>query len=262
MGIGEAIKKGFVETSKLLKIVLIFFVFNAMIGLLSLPLTDPANSGNASIVAMSAVSSIVFFLIFVFLQGGALGLINDHIKTGTVNYSNFNEYGKKFYVRILGLLLVYILLAISVVLLLALISAGVLLLGDNVVTRSIVAVIVSLVSVGVITALIFPVYVIVIEDAGPIQALKKGVMTAKNNFLKTLGLFLVLLLASLLISLIVGFIAGLITIPLGDGGSRVVLSIVNSAIQSYIPVVMMLAFMGFYTSMGSGSSSGQPTTSV
>jgi len=256
MGIVEIVKKGFTETAKLMKLVLIFFAFNVVMGLISLPLTDPANADNPGTVALSGVLSLVFFLVFVFLQGGALGLVKDKIKTGACELSRFIEYGKKFYLRILGLLLIYVLIAIAVVLLLALVSAGLLLVGDNIFVRSIVAVLITIAALGMITLLIYPVYAIVVDDAGPIVAVKNGVSTSKENFGKTIGAFILLLVVSLLISLVIGFITGLVTIPMGDLVSRVVLAIVNAAVQSYIPIVMMVAFMTLYMSLKSGS--GEP----
>ncbi|MBU1657063.1 MAG: hypothetical protein KKB12_02705, partial [Candidatus Omnitrophica bacterium] len=62
MGIMDVVKKGFVETSKLMKVVLIFFVFNVVMGLISLPLTDPVNAGNPGVVAISAILALIFFL--------------------------------------------------------------------------------------------------------------------------------------------------------------------------------------------------------
>lgn len=253
MGIMEAIKKGFGQTSKLMNVVLVFFIFNVVIGLISLPLANPARAGNPGIVAVSIISSIIFFLIFIFLQGGALGLVKDRIKTASASMAQFTEYGKKFYLRILGLLLLYILIAVGIVLILSLISAGLLLLGDNIVTRSIVATVVTVVAVAVITLLVYPIYSIVVDDIGALAALKKGVAVAKSNFWKTLGLFILMLLISLLISLIIGFIIGLVTVPLSVGISQVLIAIVNAAVQSYIPIVMMVAFMSFYMSLTAGA---------
>ncbi len=252
MGILEAVKKGFAQTTKLMNVVLIFFAFNVVIGLISLPLANPARAGNPGIIAISIISSVLFFIIFIFLQAGALGMVKDQIKTAASNITQFTVYGKQFYLRILGLLLLYLLIAIGVVLLLGLISAGILLLGDNIVTRSIVATIVTAVAVVVITLLIYPVYVVVADDVGSFAALRKGINTAMANFWKTLGLFITLLLISLLISLLIGFITGLITVPLGVNISQVVIAIVNAAVQSYIPIVMMIAFMGFYLSLTQG----------
>lgn len=249
MGILEAVKKGFVQSAKLMNVVLVFFVFNVVIGLISLPLANPARAGNPGIVTVSIISSILFFLIFIFLQGGALGLIKDQIKTATASMAQFITYGRKFYMRILGLLLLYILIAVGVVLVLSLISAGILLLGDNIATRSIVAAIVTVAAVAVITLLIYPIYSIVVDDIGALAALKKGIAIAKSNFWVTLGLFVVMLLVSLVISLVIGFIVGLVTVPLSMNVSQVLIALVNAAVQSYIPIVMMIAFMSFYMSL-------------
>jgi hypothetical protein len=254
MSVLEAVKKGFGETTKLINVVLVFFIFNVVIGLISLPLANPARAGNPGIVTVSILSSILFFLVFIFLQGGALGTVKDQIKTASSSMAQFVAYGKKYYLRILGLLLLYILIAIAVVLVLSLISAGLLLLGDNIVTRSIVAVIVTLAAVVTITLLVYPIYAIVADDLGSIAALKAGINKAKANFGRTLGLFVLLVVISLVISLIVGFIIGLVTVPLAPVITQIVIAVVNAAVQSYIPIVMMVAFMSFYMSLGAGKS--------
>ncbi|MDP8298323.1 MAG: hypothetical protein P9L88_00225 [Candidatus Tantalella remota] len=253
MGIFEAVKKGFALTSKLLNVVLVFFIFNVVIGLISLPLANPERVGDPGIVAVSIISSILFFLIFIFLQGGALGLVRDQIKTAMASMAQFTNYGKKYYVRILGLLLLYILIAVGIVLVLSLISAGLLLLGDNIATRSIVATLITIVAVAVITLLVYPIYSIIVDDLGAIASLKKGLAMAKANFWRTLGLFAAMLIISLLISLVIGFIIGLVTVPLPINISQVIIAIVNAAVQSYIPIVMMVAFMSFYMSITGGA---------
>lgn len=257
MTIFDAAKKGFVQTGKLMNVVLVFFVFNVVVGLISLPLASPDRVGDPGIIAISVISSILFFLIFIFLQGGALGLVKDQLKSASSSMAQFTDYGKKFYVRILALLLLYILLAIAVVLVLSLISAGVLLLGDNMATRSIVAMLVTVVAIGVITLLLYPIYAIVAEDLGAIEALKKGIATAKCNFWKTLGLFALMLVASLGISLVIGFIIGIVSVPLPAQISQVMVVLVNAAVQSYIPIVMMVTFLSYYFSITTEQSGSQ-----
>ncbi|MFH1847035.1 MAG: hypothetical protein ABH869_05725 [Candidatus Omnitrophota bacterium] len=257
MSIVDAIKKGFAHTNKLLKIVVLFFGFNTAIGLISLPLANPARTGNPMIIVLSVISSIVFFLIFIFLQGGALGLVKDQIKTASNDMSQFIGYGKKYYVRILSLLLLYVLIAIAVVLILGLISTGVLLLGDNIITRSLVATVVTVAAVMIITMLIYPIYAIVVDEANALEAFKKGISISKKNFWRTLGLFLATLLVSLVISLIIGFLAGIVSIPLNADISQVLIAIINAGVQSYIPIVMMVAFMNFYMELTGGEATAQ-----
>lgn len=252
MSVFEAVKKGFGNTFKLKGIILIFFIFNILISFISLPMVNPANAGNPAVIALSIIASIIFFLIFIFLQGGAMGLVRDVIKTGTANLGEFVSYGKKYYSRIFMLLLIYFLIAIAVVLVMALLSTGILLIGDNVFTRSLVAVMVTLVALVIITFLIYPIYSLIVDDVGAIPALKHGIDTSKNNFVKTLGLFIIMLIISLIISLIIGSIAGVATIPLGEKLSRIILAVINSVVQSFIPIIMMVAFMSFYVGSAHG----------
>ena len=252
MTIFDAVKKGFTQTGKLMNVVLVFFVFNVVVGLISLPLANPDKVGDPGVIAISVISSILFFLVFIFLQGGALGLVKDQLKSASASMAQFTDYGKKFYVRILALLIMYILLAVAVVLVLSLISAGILLLGDNMVTRSVVAMLVTIVAIGVITLLLYPIYAIVAEDMGAVAALKKGIETAKSNFWRTLGLFALMLVVSLVISLVIGFVIGIISVPLPAQVSQVLVALVNAAVQSYIPIVMMVAFLSYYMSLTSG----------
>ncbi len=119
-------------------------------------------------------------------------------------------------------------------------------------TRSIVAMLVTVVAIGVITLLLYPIYAIAAEDMGAVASLKKGMETAKCNFWKTLGLFALMLVLSLVISLIIGFLIGIVSVPLPAQVCQVMVALVNAAVQSYIPIVMMVAFMSYYLSLSSG----------
>lgn len=246
MSIIDAVKGGFAQSGKLLKVVLIFFILNTVMGLISLPLASPDNVGNPGVAAISLVLSVIFFAIFIFLQGGALGLVKDLQKTGSYQMSNFPVYGKKFYVRILGLLSLYILVAVAVVLVLGLIGSGIMALANNIVTRTLVGVVAGIAALIAIVILLFPIYTIIVDDTGVIASLKKGVKVGRENFWNILGLFAVLVVISVLISLVIGFIIGLVTVPLPFTLTQVIITVVNSAVQSYIPIVMMLALMSFY----------------
>ncbi|MBL7158838.1 MAG: hypothetical protein ISS91_04955 [Candidatus Omnitrophica bacterium] len=246
MGIVESVKKGFSMSGKLLNVILIFFILNVIMGLVSLPLASPDNVGNPGIAAISFVLSVIFFGIFIFLQGGALGLVRDLHKTGECQMSNFTPYGKKYYLKILGLLLAYILIALALVLILALFGSGILAIANNAFTTTLVGVVVGVIALVTIIVLLFPIYSIVLEDSKVIAAIKKGTQLAWANFWKVLGLFLLLVLISVLISLVIGFLIGLITVPLPFAVTQVIITIVNSAVQSYIPIVMMIALMGYY----------------
>jgi len=246
MGVVEAVKKGFTLSGKLFKVMVLFFILNVVMGLISLPLAKPENIGNPGIAIISFVISLIFFAIFIYLQGGALGASRDIHKSGSSDMANFSAYGKKYYLRILGLLALYILIALGIVLILALIGSGILAMGDNAITRTLVFGAAAVVALFTIVLLLFPIYSIVADEKSVMQALKKGVKLAKDHFWSVLGLFALLVMISIFISLIAGFIIGLITVPLPLVLGQVLVTIVNSAVQSFIPIVMMLALMGFY----------------
>jgi len=254
MGAVETIKKSFSLSGKLIKVVGIFFALNTIMGLVSLPLARPENAGKPGIIVISIFLSVLFFIIFIFLQGGALGLVKDVHKTGNADMKNFAAYGKKYYLKILNLLLLYILIALAFVLVLGLAGSGILALANNAFTRTLVGVIAGVIGFGAVIMLLFPIYAIVADEIGVVAALKKGISIARENFWKIAGLFLALVLISVLISLAVGFVIGLITVPLPFAVSQVIITVVNSAVQSYIPIVMMLALMGYYLALaGKGS---------
>jgi len=249
MGVVEAVKKGFTLSGKLFKVMLLFFILNVVMGLISLPLAKPENIGNAGVAAISFVISLIFFAIFIYLQGGALGAARDIHKSGSWDMGNFSVYGRKYYLRILGLLAIYILIALGIVLILALIGSGILAIGDNAVTRTLVFGAATVVALFTIVLLLFPIYSIVADEKTVIQALKKGVKLGKDHFWSVMGMFALLIAVSIFISLISNLITGLITTPLPLTLGQVLVTIVNSAVQSYVPIVMMLAIMGYYLSL-------------
>lgn len=262
MGIVEAVKKGFSLSGKMLKVVYIFFALNAIMGLISLPLARPENAGKPAIVAISFIISIIFFIIFVFLQGGALGISRDLVKTGSANLPDFSVYGKKYYVKILGLLLLYILIALGLVLVLSLAGSGILALVNNAFTKTLVGVVAGVIAFLAIVLLLFPIYAVVADELGVIPALKKGIALGRENFWKIAGLFACLVIISVLISLVVGFLIGLITVPLPFTLTQVIITVVNSAVQSYIPIVMMLTLMGYYLTLSGKGSEGTASPSA
>ena len=80
MTIIESVGKGFSLSSKLLKVILIFFVVNFIMGLIALPFSGPENVGNPQAAAGAFAIGLLSVLVFVFIQGGALGLVRDLLK--------------------------------------------------------------------------------------------------------------------------------------------------------------------------------------
>lgn len=246
MGILQSIGKGFSESFRFLKIVLLFFVFNFVIGLIMLPFAGPQGAGNPQAAAVIFLISLLSILIFIFLQGGVLGLIRDLIKNNSYSMANFVENGKKYYVRILGLFLAIIAVVLVIVVIMALIASGILTLQNNTFTRSLITAVIIVVSLVAVILFLFPIYIIVVEDRGPIEAIKRGIKISLANFWRALGLFLLLLIIAFLAAFAIGVVVALISGALPTTAGQIIMLFVNSLLQSYISIVMMIAFMVFY----------------
>lgn len=260
MKILQSVGRGFSESAKLLKIVLIFFIFNFVIGFLALPFAGPQNAGNPKAAAMTVLISLISILIFIFLQGGALSSIRDLLKENSFSLSNFIGNGKKYYLRILGLFLSILTIALVAIIILVLISSGILAIANNAFTRSFITAVIIVLSLIAIVLLLFPVYIIVLEEKGPIEAVKKGIRVSLDNFWKALGLFLLLLVIAFGVAFIIGLLIALITGALPAKVGQIVMLLANGLLQSYLSIVMMIAFMAFYLGLSSQQSTPEGPT--
>lgn len=249
MGILQAIGKGFSETTKLMKVALIFFAFNLITGLLMLPFAGPDNVGNPRATTMAVLVSIISILIFVFLQGGALALIRDLLKKNSVSLGDFVANGKKYYLKILGLFAIIIAIALVVVLIVALVAAAIFAAANNPLTRAILAAIITVISIAAAVLLLFPIYSIVVDEIGPLAAIKKGISLSLKNFWKTLGLLLVLFLVTFGLAFVIGALTALVTGALPITLGQVITLFINSILQAYLSIVMMVALMAFYLAL-------------
>lgn len=246
MGVFQAIGRGFSLSAKLMSVALVFFVFNFIIGLAMAPFTGPDKVGNTQAALMTFLLSLVSVVIFIFLQGGALALIRDLLKNNSFNLADLAVNGKKYYLRILGLFLIIIAMALVIIIILALIASGILAVANNLLTKSLITAIIVVISLIAVVLLLFPIYIIVIEESGPVAALKKGVSLSLANFWRALGLFLTVLVISFLLAFAVGAAGALATGGGLTGAGRVVMIFINSILQSYLSIVMMTAFMAYY----------------
>ncbi len=262
MKIVQSVAKGFSESAKALKIVLIFFVVNFVIGLLALPFSGPQNAGNPQAAAMTILISLISILIFIFLQGGALSSIRDLLKTNSFSMSDFVANGKKYYLKILGLFLSILAVALVVILILVLLSGGVLAMANNAFTRSLITAVIVMISVIAIVLLLFPVYIIVLEEKGPIEAIKKGIRASLDNFWRALGLFLLLLVIAFALAFIIGLLIALITGALPTTAGQIVMLLANALLQSYLSIVMMIAFTAFYLGLSKQQSTPEGPTQI
>ena len=211
MGIFQSIAKGFSLSGKLLNVVLIFFALNFIMGLAMLPFSGADSAGNPQTAAIGFIMSIISVLIFVFLQGGALGVIRDLIKNNSLKIADFVNYGKKYYLKILGLFGAILVVAVIAMIILALLAGGILAVANTPFMRALLTAIVIIISLFAVVLLIFPIYIIVLEDRGPIESIKLGLKASMENFWRVLGLFLLLLVVSFILAFLVLMLAGLVS---------------------------------------------------
>ncbi len=260
MKVIQAVGKGFSESAKVLKIVLIFFIVNFVIGLLALPFGGPQNADNPQAAAMTILISLISILIFIFLQGGALGSIRDLLKTNSFSLSDFVTNGKKYYLKILSLFLSILAVTLVAIIILVLVSSGILAIANNAFTRSLITAVIVVISVIAIVLLIFPIYIIVLEEKGPIEAIKKGIRVSLDNFWRTLGLFSLLLIIVFVLAFIIGLLIALINAVLPITVGQIVMLLMNALLQSYFSIVMMIAFMAFYLGLSAQQSAPEGPT--
>jgi len=246
MGIFQAVGRGFSASIKFISVIIIFFVFNFLIGLAMLPFVGPENAGKPQATAVTIVLSIISVLVFIFLQGGVLGLIKDLLKNNSFSLSDFAANGKKYYVKIMGLLIAILVVAFIMIIILALISSAVLAISNTTFTRALLTAIIIVISLVAVVLLLFPIYIIILEERGPVAALKKGIRLGMKYFWKVLGLFLALLIFAFLIAFVVGILTALISGALPVKVGQIIILFVNSLLQSYLSIVMMIAFMAYY----------------
>jgi len=255
MGVIEAIKRGFGIATKMLSLVVVLFIFNAIWNIGSIPLTA-AGPQNPGATAGAAIFSLIFILASVFIQGGTLGLVRDFIKGGTQKLEHFVGYGLKYFLRLLGLGVIVALL-VAVIALVATLIIAVTAPANNVVLTIIASIIAIAIGAGglyFVILLIMAPYALVCDEMTIIEALKTSMEKVRKNIGRVLGLLALLILISLGIGFVIGFITGLATIALPATVGQVIIGIVNSAFNAYLGIVMLGSFMLFYQAL-SGSTS-------
>jgi hypothetical protein len=249
----EAIKKGFGVAGKAMGLVAILFVFNLIFNLAGIPLAAKPGTPPAPQFTIAAVIfSLLFVLISIFIQGGTLGLVRDHIKEGKMKLGNFASYGLKYYIKLLGLGVVIILLVGVVAIVAALLIAGTAPINNTIVTA--IAITIAL-AIAVVVGLFYFVpftlspYAIICDEAGVVQSLKKCLSVVRHpvsRLFSLILLFVLLILISLGIGFVLGFVVGLISVVMPANVGQILMAVVTSAINGYLGVVMMAAFMTFY----------------
>ena len=252
-GVFESIKRGFGIATKSMNLVLILITFNLIGNIASMPFAvAPGQTPSNQAMVGALLFTIVFVLISIFIQGGALGLVRDIIKEGKMKLASFTSYGAKYYLKLLGLGVLMILIIGIVALAAALIIAVTAPLNNAVVSGIAIAIAIT---IGIIASLFYFIpfslspYALICEELGVIASMKRGLVVAKKPFVRVfllIALFVILVLISLGVGVVFGFIVGLISAALPAMAGKLLMAVVTSVINGYLGIVMMAAFMVYY----------------
>ncbi len=185
------------------------------------------------------------------MQGGTIGVVRDHIKTGSTLLGKFASYGLKYYLRLflLGLFIIFVVLIVALIAATLIVSTVPLKQAAVTVIASVIATALGIAGIYFILLLTLAPYSMVSNEAGLIAGIKNSIRVVKGSFWKILALLLLLILISLGVGFVAGFITGIVTIALPMKAGQVIIGLVNSIFNSYLGIVMIGAFMSMYLAL-------------
>ncbi|MEA3328381.1 MAG: hypothetical protein U9Q08_01355 [Candidatus Omnitrophota bacterium] len=247
MGTKEAIKKGFMLAGKNWVLVGVLFLLNIFSNLIGLPLKSIKEGVSPSLSESSlAIGVIIIFLFLsIFVQAGLLGSVRDIIKKGSTRLNNLFSSGKKFFWRLLGLgMLIGLIIGLLVIF-----CQGTLALADRVIGNTILKSLGFFIYMilGIITACVsilffYSPYVLVAEECGIIESVRKSVGFARKFLGSAMGTLALMML------MIIGatVVVGILLVPVAVSQRQMIGGILASGVNAYFGLVAMITFMSLY----------------
>lgn len=253
MGIFQAIGNGFKVTHRNWAMILLFFVFYLVMGLVNLPIQNhlpapgsPIQSLPPAWLILAILLMLVNFFAGVFLQGGLLNFVKEDIKSGKAIFDYFWQGGKKFYLKLLGFSLLIV--AAIVVLMTIFLMGGLLfsvVAGNNqaIVTTVFLIFIILGGIIGFIGSIfvIFSPFIIVEREEKLFPAIGESFNLAKENFLRILALLILLGIGIVAIFFLVNLLFPRVTLPL-----QVLYIFISSALTAYFSLIVISSMMEYY----------------
>lgn len=247
-----AIKKGFVVATNNLKLALIVYATGIIFGLVSLPFATRLAPTATGIIPRLPGSFwlivILSILVQIFIMGGILGCLREAIKKGKANLSEFVNFGKKYYVRLLLSGLLGMVIAIVYGFIVAALVGG--MGAGGVAIKAILGVILALfiiLGIALVIMFVFWPYAIVTEESGVIGGLKKSIGIATKPIV---NLFKILVIVLLLIVIVVLLNLGISIpqfffrqLPLGMMLYRI---FIVGGVAAYINIALVSSLMAYY----------------
>jgi len=238
----DSIRKAFVLSLKAATIFCVITVFNIIVNVINLMVIPAPVNAEMDIKKSLAVIGIglLFFLLAIFIQGGVIAYIKELVKSGSASLASFISNGSKYFLRMLGIVIITIVIALGWgVLFFGILSA---LLPALKVALLILGLIFL---IGIMILLILPAYALVGSDLGVMASMRKGVSVTAANFLKVVGILVILIIVGIVVMFIASFITGLLAIPFKQVGGYVA-AIVMAISSAVVTLLADIAYMDFY----------------
>ncbi|MDD5679753.1 MAG: hypothetical protein PHI59_00710 [Candidatus Omnitrophica bacterium] len=238
----DSIKKAFMLSVAAVKIFLVISAFNIFINVINLMVIPaPVNAEMDIKKSLTVIGlGIIFFFAAIFIQGGVITYIKELVKSGSTGLASFISNCGKYFMRMLGIILITILIAVG---------WGVLFLGilpAMLPALKVVFLILGFISlIGILLLLILPAYALVTGDLGVMASMRKGVSVAAANFLQIIGILIILVIISIVIMFIASLITGLLSIPF-KGMVNYVAAVVMAISSAIVTLLADIAYMDFY----------------
>ena len=238
----DSIKKGFTLFGKALSVFCVIAGLNVVLNIINLliipaPVDAEMTLGRSFLVIGLGV---LFFLLAIFVQSGVLVFIKEVIKKGKGSLSSFIDDSRKYFPRMLGLMLLtfLIILGISIPIIggLPFVPAGL---------RIITALLFDIVMIGLILLLIMPAYALIGSDLSVMASLKKGVSFGMQNILKIAGILIVMMVIGILVMLLSSLLIGLLSILIRPA-ARVIAAVIMAIASGALTVLSNIVYMDFY----------------
>ncbi len=259
MGIGASLKKGFSVATKSMDLVSILFAFGFLWNLISIFAIKNPETPSPQESAIMIVSGVLFILISIFMQAGSMGYVRDVVKTGTAGLASFTANGGKYYGRFF---LVGIIVALVAGVFLILASLALAFLGQNPPPQNIIGFVLAALADGIgvcfVMLMFLAPYIVVSEDKKAIESLKQSGALVKQDFLRILGIFVLLILIGFGLGLIIGLIFAAISAA-GAGEStvaKVIFAALSSFVNAFLGVLVTGTFMTYYLGRNQSNTAG------
>jgi len=240
----DSVKKAFVLGVKALKLFYVILAAAVITNTLTfLIVPEPPVDVEMSIGRSFLIIGWFIFLLFFlgpFLAGGSLTYIKELIKTGSASLASFLDNAKKYFLRFLAVTALLFLIMLIVTIALNIIR-GIAPEG----LRALITVVNTIISISVNVLFVMCGIAVVGSDLGAVESIKKGILIGRKNFLKILGILLILALVLFILFLLVAVISAVVSLML-PALFNLMMAVVMAVVFAIWGFLSSIAYMDFY----------------